>query len=205
MFTYFLIPIVLLLLSLLNVTLRKFNRIKLDGKHVIISGGSKGIGKELALLCFQRGAKVTILARNIDALQEAKEYLIKHVSQRNADDIRCFSIDVTESYEKVLETFKKAEHELGPIAGLFNIVGRAICYRFMETPIEDFHNMMMVNYYSAINCTRAAISLMIERKSGFIELTSSLAGLFGVYGLGAYSASKFALVGLAETLAMEVS
>lgn len=204
MITYLIIPVAFLLISLLSVTLRRLKKIDLRGKHVVVSGGSKGIGKELASQCYQRGAKVTILARDEKVLQEATEYIVQNDPSRRGE-IHYFSIDVSKDYETVLETFKLAEEKLGPIDGLFNVVGKAVCSRFLETPLEEFDNMMAVNYFSAINCTRAATTLMVKRNSGFIELTSSLAGVFGVYGLAAYSASKFALVGLAEAIAMEVS
>ncbi|XP_074601401.1 3-dehydrosphinganine reductase-like [Brevipalpus obovatus] len=178
---------------------------KLQGRHVVVSGGSKGIGREVALKCFKAGAKVTILARDEHALEQAKEYMIEQSKLTDrSDDIECFSVDVSGSYEALVDIFDQAEKNLGPIDGLFNIVGRAICSRFEESEVDDFNSMMSVNFFSAVNCSRAAVDKMINRKQGFIQLTSSMAGLMGIYGFTAYSSSKFALIGLAESLAMEL-
>lgn len=181
---------------------------QLRGRHVVVSGGSKGIGREVALKCFKSGAKVTILARDKRALDQAKDYIIeqsKSTDQSREDDIECFSVDVSGNYEALVDIFDRAEKNFGPIDGIFNIVGRAICSRFEESNMEDFNSMMSVNFFSAVNCTRAAVDRMIGRKQGFIQITSSMAGLMGIYGFSAYSSSKFALIGLAEALTMEVS
>ncbi|XP_015788580.1 3-ketodihydrosphingosine reductase [Tetranychus urticae] len=176
----------------------------IKGKHVLISGGSKGIGLEVAAQCFQQGAKVTILARDENGLKEAKKYICSKSEEKRDSEVIYFPVNVSKDYELLETIIQKAEDELGPIYGLFNIVGKAVCYRFLETPLNDFDDMIKVNYQSTVNCTRAVLKKMVTRNEGFIEITSSMAGLFGIYGFSAYSASKFALLGFAQTLAMEM-
>lgn len=74
-----------------------------------------------------------------------------------------------------------------------------------ETSIEDAHKMMDLNYFGTYYPTRYCLEKMKKRKEGTIVITASQAALMGIYGYGAYSAAKFALRGLAETIAMEAS
>lgn len=183
-------------------------RLNICGKHVLVSGGSKGIGLEIANQCFRQGAKVTILARDENGLKEAVNYILKENSATGSSresEIIYFPVDVANDLSTLEKIVSQAENQLGPIYGLFNIVGKAVCHRFLETPHEEFDSMMKVNYQSTVNCTRAVVTQMVKRKEGFVEITSSMAGLFGIYGFSAYSSSKFALLGFAQTLAMEVN
>lgn len=88
---------------------------------------------------------------------------------------------------------------------LVNCAGLAKCATLEDTPAEDAHHMMNVNYFGTFYPTKYVIGQMRTAGDGIIVITSSQAGLLGIYGLGAYSASKFALRGLAESLAIEVS
>lgn len=74
-----------------------------------------------------------------------------------------------------------------------------------ETSIEDAHKMMDLNYFGTYYPTRHCLAKMKKRKQGIIVITASQAALMGIYGYGAYGAAKFALRGLAETIAMEAN
>lgn len=74
-----------------------------------------------------------------------------------------------------------------------------------ETSIEDAHRMMECNYFGTYYPTRHCLAKMKKRREGVIVITSSQAALMGIYGYGAYGATKFALRGLAEAIAMEAS
>lgn len=103
------------------------------------------------------------------------------------------------------QAIRQAEEIQGPVYMLVNSAGVSVSERFEQTNIEDFRRLMEVNYLSAVYTTRATIPLMRERKEGRILLLSSQAGQLGVFGYSAYSASKFALRGLAEAVQMEVT
>lgn len=74
-----------------------------------------------------------------------------------------------------------------------------------ETSIEDAHKMMELNYFGTYYPTRHCLAKMKKRGKGIIVITASQAALMGIYGYGAYGAAKFALRGLAETIAMEAT
>lgn len=177
--------------------------ITLRNEHVMITGGSSGIGKCLALEFASRGANVSILARNMEKLTSAKHEIQEHI-KFPTQKVLSYSVDLSKNYKDIEEVVARAESQLGPVTYLINCAGYAISARFDETQIEDYQNLLNVNYLGTVYVTRAALPRMKLNRKGHILFTSSQAGLLGVYGYTAYSASKFALRGLAESLQMEV-
>jgi 3-dehydrosphinganine reductase len=195
------------------------------GTHVIISGGSKGIGKSLAKRFAELGTHVTIVARNETDLASAKAEIEKHRKNTHVQKIRTVSLDLTkitfpcnansdinEQQRELLDRIL-GQHERCDI--LVNCCGSAIPARFEDISQEQFHQMMQVNYFSAVNLTRVLLPVMKARSlmnkgaskattNGRIVFVSSMCGLMSFFGYSAYSASKFALVGLAEALQMEL-
>ncbi|RUS90415.1 hypothetical protein EGW08_001820 [Elysia chlorotica] len=167
-----------------------------------VTGGSSGIGKSLAILAVKRGAKVTIVARNKDRLVEAQNDISSHGAK---EQVQIVSVDLSADFEEVQKSFNKAESTFGHIQFLINCAGSSIPGRFEELPISTFQKMMDINYMSAVHATRAVIAGMKSRCEGRIVFVSSQAGQLGLYGYTSYSASKFALRGLAEALQMEIS
>ncbi|KAL5273474.1 KDSR family protein [Megaselia abdita] len=174
----------------------------LYGKHVVVTGGSSGIGLNIATECAKRGANVTIIARNENTLNAAISLLeiIRRVPEQKFQKV---SLDISKDYKTVEKVFEKLESDVGPIYMLVNCAGMAICGVFEEVSVEDAHKLMDVNYFGTYNCTRCVLPKMKAAKEGVIVITASQAALMGIYGYGCYAAAKFALRGLAETIAME--
>ncbi|XP_053670846.1 3-ketodihydrosphingosine reductase [Anopheles nili] len=179
---------------------RKSRLIK--GKHVVVTGGSSGIGLWAAIECVRLGAHVTIIARNVPMLEKAKEELEKR-RVRDSQKIQFRSLDLSRSYDAVAAALESVEQSVGPIYMLVNCAGMAICGSVEDTSIEDAHRLMDVNYFATFYPTRHILPKMKQAGDGIIVITASQAALMGIYGYGAYAASKFALRGLAETIAME--
>ncbi|KAH8022171.1 hypothetical protein HPB51_022304 [Rhipicephalus microplus] len=176
-------------------------------RHFVITGGSSGIGRALARAAVRRGANVTIIARNLDRLEEAKLELLEEASSPE-QAVHTLSADLAKgnTSEAVLARgIEEAEQVCGPVDYLVNCAGSAISLRFDETPLIEFRRMMEVNYLSAVHTTMAVLPGMKQRGSGSITFVSSIVGLMGLYGYTAYCPSKFALVGLAQSLRMEAS
>lgn len=114
-------------------------------------------------------------------------------------------MDVTSGYEPVAAALGAIENEIDPIYMLVNCAGTAQSAILEDTSAADAHHMMNVNYFGTFYPIKFVLRRMREAGDGIIVLTSSQAGLMGVYGFGAYGAAKFALRGLAETLAIELS
>ncbi|XP_061393683.1 3-ketodihydrosphingosine reductase [Musca vetustissima] len=172
------------------------------GKHVVVTGGSKGIGLRLAVECALRGANVTVLARDEKMLSGAVA-LMEVIRQSPEQKFQYRCLDLSTSYENVATCLSEIEKEFGDIYMLVNCAGLAICGVFEEVSVEDARKLMDVNYWGSYNCTRYVLPKMKQAKEGVIVITASQAALFGIYGYGPYAASKYALRGMAETIAME--
>ncbi|WKY04296.1 hypothetical protein Q1695_005360 [Nippostrongylus brasiliensis] len=177
----------------------------LKGKHAVVTGGSKGIGKQLAVSLLSRGCHVSIVARNEKDLKAACEELQTIADQRGQkQEVRWYSLDLTKGYDEVESVIRKAEKELGPVDVLVNNAGGSVQAAFDELPIGDFEQQMRVNYLSAVYATRAVVDAMKTRRNGHISFVSSAAGQCAIFGYTAYAPTKFALRGFADALQMEL-
>lgn len=198
------------------------------GRHVVITGGSKGIGLCLAVECAMKGANVTVIARDEKMLSKWKTRktsyinftvrqlspflygstggavaLMEVIRQRPDQKFQYRSLDIGGDYEQVASVLSELEESTGNIYALINCAGMAICGLFEELAVADVHKLMNVNFFGSYNCTRYVLPKMKKAREGIIVLTSSQAAMFGIYGYGPYSASKYALRAMAETIAME--
>ncbi|KAG7166194.1 3-ketodihydrosphingosine reductase-like [Homarus americanus] len=161
----------------------------LQGKHVLITGGSSGIGLSVAHDVVGRGAHVTLLARNVARLEKARSEVEVSASKvAEGGKVQFFSADLSGDPEKVAAAVKDVEANLGPVFMLVNCAGFSRAQKF-----EDISPQLLKRWCS-----------MKQQQEGVVVFTSSQAGLLGLYGFTAYSAVKGALVKLAEALHMEV-
>lgn len=173
-------------------------------RHVVITGGSSGIGFWIAIHCVKLGAHVTIIARNVKNLETSLEQIKLHrVNEKQL--IQSISLDLAQNYDVIESSLSKLEEEIAPIFMLINCAGGAICGRVDDMSIKDAVYMMNINYFATYYPTRYVLTQMKKSGEGIVTITGSQASLMGIYGYGAYAAAKFALRGLAETIAMEVS
>uniref|UniRef100_A0A0N4Z6S3 3-dehydrosphinganine reductase n=1 Tax=Parastrongyloides trichosuri TaxID=131310 RepID=A0A0N4Z6S3_PARTI len=179
--------------------------ISFKGKHVLITGGSKGIGKEIAIESIKKGANVSIIARNIIDLKETCEEL-NQLSERLNNGTKAFwySADMTADYKTIEEVIRESEEMCGHVDILINNGGISTQKIFENLPVDAFEKQIKLNYLSSVYATRAIIDKMKERKSGHIAFVCSAAGQSGIFGYSAYSPSKFAVRGFAEALKMEL-
>jgi len=170
----------------------------LKEKNALITGAGKGIGKAVALALAAQGVNVALLARTkTDLEQVAKEiepYGVKTVIvTADIADIE----SVNQAVNTVLAEFKTIDI-------LINNAGIGKFGKFLDLTPEDFENIIKVNLFGIYYATRAVLPGMIEQQGGDIINISSTAGLKGAAMTSAYSASKFAVMGLTESLMQEV-
>ncbi len=171
-------------------------------QHGIITGGSSGIGKAVAQFLVQQGANVSLIARNWERLNLAQKALIP-LKINPQQTILALKADVSRQ-EEITQAIETAIAELGTPDMLITSAGMAIPGYFSQIPLEVFSQTMAVNYFGTLYAIRAVLPAMETAGKGHMVLISSGAGLIGLYGYSAYSPSKFALRGLAESLRGEL-
>ena len=167
----------------------------LDGKHALVTGGSRGIGRAVAAALACAGAEVTVVGRNEAALREAVAA---------GDAAGCAVADVTDA-QAVARQVSAAEAARGPIAILINNAGSVESGPFGKLDPATFSAMWNVHVMGAVHATRAVLPGMVERGFGRIVNIASTAGLKGYAYVSAYCAAKHALVGLTRALALETA
>ena len=171
---------------------------KITGKVALITGAGKGIGRSIALALANEGVKVALLSRTMNDLTKVAEEIA-------AQGGTAYTVTADVSDFNAMQTaVKQVESELGAIDILINNAGVGIFGGFLEVSPEDFKKVLEINLFGVYNATHAVLPSMIERKTGDIINVSSTAGLKGAAITSAYSASKFAVNGLSESLMLEV-
>jgi uncharacterized protein len=169
-----------------------------QGVRAFVTGASSGIGRALSLRLAELGARVALVARRRDAL----EGLAAEIAGKGGSAL-VLPCDVADA-RAVERAGAQAVAALGGVDLLVNNAGYGGHHRFLEWSLDDIENLMRVNYLGAVYCTKALLPQMIERGRGWIVFMSSIAGKIGMPDETAYSATKFAMNGLAEGLGIEV-
>ncbi|EDQ85473.1 uncharacterized protein MONBRDRAFT_34237 [Monosiga brevicollis MX1] len=175
---------------------------KVEGKHAVITGGSLGLGLEIAKKFAAAGANVTIMARNEAKLKAAVEEISRN--KKDLSKICYVPCDVT-NVEAVREALTRATSINGAIDYLICSAGMAAPGYFLESKIETHRQQMDVNYFGCVNMVHAALPDMIQAKRKPTIILVSSAVCFGSFvGYSQYSPSKFAVRALADALRNEL-
>lgn len=196
-------------------------------QHAVITGGSSGIGLSIAIELAKRGCPhITLVARKEGQLADARRSVegasAAHSASRagagGGSVVRTVSVDVTD-----FEALERAAAELcggandddgadggppGPPTLLFHCAGYSAPLAFEDLPASSFRGHVSVNYLGSVHVVKAFVPHMARGRrpaGGNIVLTSSMAGQIGAFGFSAYSPTKFALRGFAESLSMELA
>ena len=167
----------------------------LKGRHALITGGGRGIGRAIAAALTEAGATVTVLGRDESALAEAA---------RTGHAAGYVVADVTDA-RAVADGLTRAAAALGPIEILIANAGGAESAPFAKTDPDQFRRMFELNVMGVVHCARAVLTDMVERGFGRIVAVASTAGLKGYGYVSAYCAAKHAVVGLVRSLAIETA
>ena len=170
----------------------------LEGKIALITGGGRGIGKSVAMAFAREGSDIVITART-DAQLNAVAEEIRSLGRS------CVAVAADISSENDIErVFKHTFDEFGRVDILVNNAGIAIDGPFVEISMEDWDQTINVNLRGAALCAKAAICDMLKRGEGVIINIASAAGLRGLPGNAAYSASKGGLIAMSHAVADEL-
>ena len=171
----------------------------LEGKTVIITGASRGIGKGIAEVFAKQGANIAFTYRSSD---EKANILEKELSA-NGCKVKGYKSDASD-FEAAQELAANVIDEFGSIDVLVNNAGITKDGLLMRMSEEDFDNVMNINMKSVFNMTKAVLRPMLKQKKGSIINMSSVVGVKGNAGQANYSASKAAINGFTKSTALEV-
>ncbi|MDF2813604.1 MAG: 3-hydroxyacyl-CoA dehydrogenase [Microvirga sp.] len=166
-----------------------------EGRHAVVTGGGRGIGRAIAKALCEAGATVTIIGRDRATLERA-------VAEGDAQSAA--AADVTD-VAAVQGAIRDAVSRHGPVDFMIANAGGAASVPFLKTDPAIFRQMLDVNLLGVTNVTQAVLGTMTERGFGRIVAVASTAGLKGYPYVSAYCAAKHAVIGLVRALALEAA
>ncbi|RJO65514.1 MAG: 3-oxoacyl-[acyl-carrier-protein] reductase [Candidatus Omnitrophota bacterium] len=172
---------------------------RLKGKVAVVTGGARGIGKEIALLYAKEGADVAVGDVNsAEAENTAKE--IEGLGRKSLELL----LDVTD-YDKVEEAVNKILDKFGRIDILVNNAGITKDNLLLRMSQAEWDAVLSVNLKGTFNCTKAVSRIMLKQRSGKIINIASIIGIMGNVGQANYAASKAGIIALTKTAARELA
>ena len=175
---------------------------RIDGTRVIVTGASSGIGRALAIALAESGAVLTLAARRGDRLEE----VVREIAERAPSSPPAVAVpcDVSNAADVAVLVGGTVER-LGGVDVLVNNAGISVFGEEARTSVDDYRDLMSVNFFGALHLLREVLPFMRRQGSGLIVNVASVAALYGVPYLAAYCASKAALVALSQSLRAELS
>ena len=171
----------------------------LKGKNVIITGGSRGIGRGIVEKFAQNGANIAFTCSKLSA---SSSELCENLEKLGVK-VKAYASDASD-YESALKLSADVINDFGSIDVLVNNAGITKDNLLMRMSEEDFDKVMKVNMNSVFNNTKAVLRPMLKQKSGSIINLSSVVGVKGNPGQSNYSASKAAIIGFTKSIALEL-
>jgi NADP-dependent 3-hydroxy acid dehydrogenase YdfG len=169
------------------------------GKCILVTGGTKGIGRAICLRFAKEGFDIITCARNADDLQTLEKEL-----QAINSDVRVLTVQADLSKKKEVMNLAQKANEFSKIDVLVNNTGVFLPGAIHEEPEGNFELMMETNLYSAYYLVRAILPQMMESKSGHVFSMGSIAGTTAYPNGGSYAISKWAMLGMTKCLREEM-
>ena len=170
---------------------------KLDNKVAVVTGGGSGIGKAIAILFAQQGAKVFVLERH----QEAAQEVVREIEAKGG--FAAFQIGNVSDFKEVSAAFDSIYEKEGRIDVLVNNAGIAHVGDVLNTSEEEFDRVYQVNVKGVFNCLKAGLNYMVEGGGGVILNLASVASTVGLKDRFAYSMSKGAVLTMTMSVAKD--
>ncbi|BBH24974.1 oxidoreductase [Paenibacillus baekrokdamisoli] len=168
----------------------------INGRIVLITGATSGIGAETAKLLAARGAIPILTGRNEKKLRE--------MAATFSGRFGCYKLDVTDN-DEVLSVMDQVLKDFGSIDVLLNNAGYGVFELFAEAKVDRFEDMMDTNYMGIVRCSKAVLPIMKKQGKGHIINVASMAGKLSTAKSSGYAATKHAVLGLTNAMRTELS
>jgi len=172
---------------------------QLDGRVAVVTGASKGLGRQMAESLAEAGAAVALVARDPARLEGVKAEI-----EQAGGRAQSYVLDVTDE-DAVLSTAGRIREQLGSPDILINNAGVIMAKPVSDFTLQEWNEVMAANLNGPFLCTRALIPGMKEKKFGRILNLTSIISHVSMPGLSAYATSKFGLLGFTKTMALELA
>ncbi|MFD6441595.1 SDR family NAD(P)-dependent oxidoreductase [Peribacillus sp. NPDC060186] len=172
---------------------------KLQGKVIVITGASGGVGKEVAIQAAKRGGRLVLLARSLDKLHQLRDEL----TNQYGVDTYAYKLDVADT-DQVEMVFGDIHAQIGEVDVLVNNAGFGTFKEALDTELDETKAMFAVNVIGLMACTKLVLPYMKKRKSGHIINIASQAGKIATPKSTLYSSTKFAVLGYSNALRLEL-
>ncbi|UXV31957.1 SDR family NAD(P)-dependent oxidoreductase [Mammaliicoccus sciuri] len=170
----------------------------LKGLNAVITGGSKGIGKSIAIALSQEGVNVAIASRNIDTLKTTADELKQY-------DVKVFYKETNIAHQKDVQRFiEDSYHALGSIDIVINNAGIMKNNSFLEVSESEFDQLFETNVKGIYYVLQEALPHLVRQKSGDVINIASMSGLKASATSSIYSATKYAVIGMTEGIMQEM-
>ncbi|KAF3805321.1 3-ketodihydrosphingosine reductase gsl-3 [Colletotrichum gloeosporioides] len=187
------------------------NHMPVEGKTILLTGASEGMGRSVALQLAAKGANLALVARNAARLEELVAECKTAAKNPSNQRFTFFTADITlENYAAPLLTDVKAWNDGRSPDIVWCIAGMASTGFWIDTPFAQTRRNMDVNFYGTAEMAHAilrewlAVDAPVEKEPKHLIMTTSVVAFFTIAGYGPYASSKWAIRGLADTLSQEV-
>ncbi|MBC85997.1 MAG: beta-ketoacyl-ACP reductase [Bdellovibrionaceae bacterium] len=170
----------------------------LEGKKIIVTGGSRGIGAGIVKYLASKGASVYF---SYSSNKESAEALLKDLP---GSGHQCFQLNISDS-ENVESSFKQILGEMGQVDGLVNNAGITADQLLMRMKEDDFNRVLTTNLTGSFLCIKMVLKPMMKARKGSVVNITSVVGQMGNAGQANYAASKAGIDGLTKSAALEVA
>ena len=171
--------------------------LNLHQKTLLVTGASSGIGREAALLASQYGARIALLARRVDDLEDL-------VGRLPGEGHIIVPYDLTDT-DGIPEMVRSVADRLGGLDGLVHAAGRHLTLPLRSVSSSNIHELFDINVAAAIMLAKGFRHKQVRKPSASLVLLSSAVGLVGQPGVSVYSATKGAIITLTKSLALELA
>lgn len=170
----------------------------LEGKNILVTGASSGIGRQCAIICSEMGANIILVGRDMERLKQTEELLAK-------GNHLCYSVDITK-YSSVLSFVEQTVTTIGKIAGFIHSAGVELTLPFKNTHPDNYEKTFAVNVIAGFEIAKILSNKKYcdETGASFVFIASVM-GIVGGVGKVAYCSSKGALIAGAKSMALELA